>query len=164
MADALRWQQELAVAGDSAAYPLQALLGVLLVGSKDPARALELTDTLFMADRGVPADDPFARAILHLARADWQVTLGRVADADASLGWYENSDLRGWPQGPPQAGEVDQVLSVPARVRRARVLLQLHRTAEACALLSRAAELWRHADHQLSDQLAQVQSLGRSCH
>ncbi|HET8634594.1 MAG TPA: serine/threonine-protein kinase [Gemmatimonadales bacterium] len=164
MADALRWQHELAVAGDSAAFPLQALLGALLAGSKDPARALELTDTLFMADRGVPADDPFARAILHLARADWQVTLGRVADADASLGWYENSDLRGWPQGPPQAGEVDQVLSVPARVRRARVLLQLHRTAEACALLSRAAELWRHADHQLSDQLAQVQSLGRSCH
>jgi serine/threonine-protein kinase len=162
-ADAARWQQELAMAGDTAATRLRTLLSALLLGGTDPARALARTDTLFMADRGVPTDDPFERAVLHVARAGWQETLGRDAEAAGSLGWYENSDLRGWPRGPPQAGEVDQVLSVPARVRRAEVLLRLHRAPEACALLARAAELWRHADLKFSGQVAHMQSLRGSC-
>jgi serine/threonine-protein kinase len=160
---AARWQAELALAHDAGAPRLQALLGALVIGRTDPAMALARTDTLFMADRGAPEDDPFERAVLHLARAGWQGALGRTADAAGSLGWHENSDLRGWPQGAPQAGEVDQVLSVPARARRAGILLQLHRTAEACALLSRAAELWRHAEHQLAGQVAHVQALLGSC-
>ena len=163
-ADAQRWLRELAMLGDSAALVPQALLRALLLGRTNPESALTQTDTLFLADRGVPTDDPFTRAVLHLARAGWQQVLGRHAEAVASLGWYENSDLRGWPQGAPQAGEVDQVLSVPARVRRAEILLQLRRTPEACALLARAAELWRHADHRLNSQVAKVQSLRRSCH
>ncbi|HET7602042.1 MAG TPA: serine/threonine-protein kinase, partial [Gemmatimonadales bacterium] len=161
--DAARWQAELALAQDASAPRLQALLSALLVGRHDPAMALAQTDTLFLADRGAPTDDPFERAVLHLARADWQMSLGRTADAAGSLGWYENSDLRGWPQGPPQAGEVDQVLGVPARVRRAVILMQLHRTGEACALLDRAVELWRHADRRPGKQVAHAQSLRGSC-
>ena len=158
-----RWQQALGDANDSSAAMLQELLGALMQGSRHPDRAMARTDTLFMADRGVPVDDPFARAVLHLARAGWQHSMGRDADAAATLGWYENSDLRGWPQGPPQAGEVDQVLSVVARVNRAEILLRLNRVPEACALLARADELWRHADRRLNAQVAHLRDLRGSC-
>jgi serine/threonine-protein kinase len=160
---ASHWQAALAATEDSAAPRLRTLLGASLIGMRDPGRALLSTDTLFMADRGVPIDDPFARAVLHLARAGWQSALGSDAAAAATLGWYENSDLRGWPQGPPQAGEVDQVFSVPARLQRARLLMRLGRVAEACTLTRRANELWRHADAHLSGLLANVQATAGSC-
>ena len=160
---ARHWDESLAAMHDSTAIRLHALLGAMLIGGSDPSRALNSTDTLFMADLGVPADDPFARSVLHLARADWQLALDRDTAAVATLGWYESSDLRGWPQGPPQAGEVDQVLSVPARVRRAGVLLRLGRTREACALMRRASELWRHADAHLSVHLAHARAEAVKC-
>lgn len=160
---AARWQRALTAEQDAGAAHLVALLSALVLGLGNPGAALASTDTLFMADRGSPTDDPFARSVLHMSRARWQLTMGREADAAATLGWYENSDLRGWPQGPPQAGEVDQVLSVVARVRRADVLMRLGRAAEACTLLHRAVQLWRHADPHLAGSLAQAQAQHGAC-
>jgi hypothetical protein len=160
---ARHWLEALAATEDSTAPLLRAVLRAFLTGVNDPGLALASTDTLYLADRGVPTDDPFARSALHLARAGWQAALGKDAAAAAELGWYENSDLRGWPQGPPQAGEVDQVLGVPARVRRAALLRRVGRSAEACVLLRRANELWRHADAHLSGLIGQAQALARSC-
>jgi hypothetical protein len=139
------------------------LLQAMLAGATDPREGLRQTDSLFVADLGTPRTDPFERSVLHLVRADWQLKLGLLAAADSSLRWYENSDLRGWPDAAPQAGEVDQVLSVMARVRRADVLLQLGQRQEACQLLRRSRELWRRAGPEFTAAVSRAQTLARAC-
>jgi hypothetical protein len=160
---AARWHAALAADADSNERYLETLLRALMLGRTDQEQALSLTDTLFMADPGAPEGDPFARAVFLRARARWQLAAGRLNDAEASLGWYENSDLRGWPQGPPQAGEVDQALSVAARIQRAGLLQQLRRTPEACDLLDRARELWSHADEQFAGTMVHLRTLREAC-
>ena len=66
--------------------------------------------------------------------------------ADREWGWYENSDLIGWPEGVPQQGEVDAMLAGYARLLRAELAVELGDPATACAPLRRVAELWRGSE------------------
>lgn len=142
---------------------LGAILGALALGLHNPDAALAATDTLFMADMHDAGHDPFARSVLHMVRARWQLGLGLRLAADSSLRWYESSDLRGWPGQEPQAGEVDQVLSVLTRLERGELLLGLGRAPEGCALLRRVQQLWRHAQPAFAPLLARAQKGLRQC-
>lgn len=108
--------------------------------------AVDLSTPLLRYDPEVRAGDPFARAVLYLARASWLEQLGRPPEAEQALRWYENADIDGWGQREAQAGEIDQALSALGRLRRARIALLQDRAGTACAWLGRVGELWRDAE------------------
>jgi hypothetical protein len=115
-----------------------------------PALALAISDSIRPALAVNHPPDPFAGALFHLLRGDWYVARGDVRRAEREWRWHEGADFDGWPSGPPQAGEIEAALSVYARARRGALRLSTATsaadTAAACALLSRAAELWRDAE------------------
>lgn len=86
------------------------------------------------------------RALVYVKRGEWQLMLGRRAAADSEWLWEENNDLRGWPQGEPQEGELDAALSAVVRFRRAMNFLALDDGPKACPLFRRIDELWRGAE------------------
>ncbi len=128
-------------------------------GLYDSARAL--SEPLLAYDSAGVVEAPFARAVLHLKRADWALALGDSAAADRELLWYENSDMgiEGWIQNALQPGEVDAMLSAFARLRRARLALARGDTAAACPWLRRVAELWSGADSAFAPLLTEVGEL-----
>jgi len=134
-------------------------LDVLLAGLELAARgnldaALTRTAPLLAFDEWQYLDDPFARAVLHVRRADWLLQRGRSDLADRALLWYENSDFTGWLSDTLQAAEIDWALSTWSRWRRGR-----------CASLGRALELWRHAEasHDSLRATAQRQRAAARC-
>ena len=111
-----------------------------------PDSALYLTEPLFSTDSSGRIGGPFARTAMYLGRGHWALALGRHAAADSAWLWYENSDMVGWPEGPPQAGEVDAIFSTWARMLRVGNASAGPDTADVCRMLFRVRELWRHAD------------------
>ncbi len=90
--------------------------------------------------------DPFARAVLHLMRAEWLGSLGDLAAAEREWLWYETVDIAGYPRvEPPQAGEIDWALGTYGRYRRGVAALERGETEAACQHLRRVVELWATA-------------------
>jgi hypothetical protein len=97
---------------------LRTILGAVDAGRHAPRQALDLTDRL----RGVREEqnglgEPFARAILHLRRAEWYDAIGERENAERELRWHENSDFSGWLQGSIQSAEVDWAAGAYVRAR-----------------------------------------------
>jgi hypothetical protein len=116
---------------------LRTILGAVDAGRHAPRQALDLTDPL----RGVREEqnglgEPFARAILHLRRAEWYDAIGERENAERELRWHENSDFSGWLQGPIQGAEVDWVAGAYVRVREAMRRIDAG-DIDACADLRR---------------------------
>ena len=108
--------------------------------------ALVLTDTLFMDDGSGLLGGPFARAVLHLQRGHWARESGRPAVAESAWLFHQNSHLRGWPRRETQAGEVDAVMSVYARLLGGELALEQGRRVAGCRMLRRVDQLWTGAD------------------
>jgi serine/threonine protein kinase len=127
--------------------------------------ALALSEPLLAYDSAGVVEDPFARAVLHLKRADWALALGDSAAADRELLWYENSDIgiEGWIQTELQPGEVDAMLSAFARLRRAGLALARGDQAAACPWLHRIGELWRGAEPAFAPLVTKARELAQAC-
>jgi serine/threonine protein kinase len=127
--------------------------------------ALALSEPLRAYDSAGVVEDPFARAVLHLKRADWALALGDSAAADGELLWYENSDIgiEGWIQTVLQPGEVDAMLSAFARLRRARLALARGDEMTACPWLHRIGELWGGAEPAFAPLVTEVRGLAEAC-
>jgi hypothetical protein len=114
----------------------------------DPSRALAASQRIFH----IPSESESAvrgsltRALIYLHRGDWQLQLNNRAAAESEWIWHENNDVRGWPSGEPEEGEMDAALSAAARLRRGENLLLLDRAVEGCALLHRVLVLWSGAE------------------
>jgi uncharacterized protein (DUF736 family) len=126
-------------------------LSAVLAGLRHAARgdwgaALAATEPALAFDSAGYAPDPFLRAVLHLKRGEWLEHGGHAADADRSWLWYENLDVRAWPDAEAQPAEVDWALSSYARLRRARLALASGDKAAGCALARAAAEAWSEAE------------------
>ncbi len=130
--------------GDSA---LRAIATAVEVGRRAPRRALELTDPWRgVREEGGRLGEPFARAILHLRRAEWLEATGEHARAERERRWHENSDFEGWLEGPIQAAEVDWVVGAYMRVREGMRRIDAGEL-EACADLRRVVDtLWTDAE------------------
>jgi hypothetical protein len=127
--------------------PALRTLGQALVDAArgDTAHALLLADSLSHRVLAGAVEDPMQRAVLFLRRGEWLA--GRRPElADAAWRWYENADLAGWPDGSPQAAELDWALETYARYRRARLARASGHADIACRLASDAADRWAHAD------------------
>jgi hypothetical protein len=129
--------------------------------------ALALSDSLEVPLNQSQPADPFARAAFHILRGLWYFELGDWTAADHEWLWYEGSDVEGWPGGLAQAGEVDGMLSVYARLLRARALVRsdasLAERQAGCALLHRAGELWSGAEPSFSPLLERSKAMTASC-
>jgi len=133
--------------------PLGVLLRAIRAGvGGAPGIALATADSTRQAINVTTPPDPFAPAALHLFAGDWRREAHPEA-ADKDWQWYLAAEFEGWPSGAPQAGEVDGVMGMLARRRRAEMGLETGgRTtdlAEACRMLRRLADLWRNADRDL---------------
>ena len=147
---------------------LERYLGALaLAGRRQWHAAILLTDSLEMSFNATVPPDPFARAAFHLQRGAWFTALGDTRGADGEWRWYEASDIEGWPHGPAQAGEVDGMLGVYARLIRAEALLRSGAEAgqrkTGCAYLRRVLELWDDADAAFAGLKKRADSLLLSC-
>jgi hypothetical protein len=122
-----------------------------LAEAQGPAAALEASESIHIdpGDSMVIARGPLARAVTYLQRGRWWLQLGDSAAADREWTWYENNDLQGWPSGPPQEGELDAALSVPARLMRAALLCAAGQQGAGRTLLHRARTLWASADPEV---------------
>ena len=140
----------------------------LLSGMESAARgdapaALAASEPALAYDSAGHAPDPFFRAALHLKRGEWHDRSGQPVDADRSWLWYENLDLRGWPDAETQPAEVDWALASHARTLRARPGLGRDDQAEGCALARRVAEVWSEAEPAVAAVGSALAALARVC-
>jgi serine/threonine-protein kinase len=143
------------------------LAAMQLAGRGQWQAALAVSDSLEDAFNASAPPDPFARAAFHLFRGTWLAAAGDSSAADREWLWYESSDIEGWPRGLPQAGEIDGMLGVYARLLRGQALLRpsaggVGRT-RGCAYLKRVAELWSETEPAFSVLEARADSLLRGC-
>jgi len=108
--------------------------------------ALEISDSAIHFDSAGRGGDPFARAALHLGRAEWYDSLGRPDAADRERLWYEHFEFIAFPEGEAQAGEIDWALSSYARLLRARAAGARGDRDRTCTYYGRVSELWRGAE------------------
>ncbi len=108
--------------------------------------ALDASDQLLAFDSAGRGGDPFARAVLHMKRAEWYDSLGQRDEAEAARLWHEHFEFVGYPEKEAQASEIDWALSPYVRLLRARAADHRGDRERACSYMSRLAELWADAD------------------
>ena len=161
-----RWSARLrtAAASEAGAGKLSALVaGLAAAQTGDFRGALALTDSLLRHDAAWLSEAPFARALLYLRRGEWLAAAGDRAGADRAWTWYEQSDVEGWPQRAAQAGEVDAVVGVYARLRRAELAVQRGDRPAACALGERVRELWADAEPAYAALARRAEAVTTGC-
>jgi serine/threonine protein kinase/tetratricopeptide (TPR) repeat protein len=156
---AARWLSTLGEgARDSATDRLGSLLHAIIEGSSgNHPLAQSLSEPLLASDSGGHGGDPFARAVLHMKRADWLDSLGQPLAADSSRLWYEHFETLGFPAGPAQPAEIDWAVGTYARWLRGESARRRGDREAACGHHARVIELWHDADaayHQLRDGAA----------
>jgi hypothetical protein len=162
-----RWLARLNDRGTEAA-PLRQFLGAMAVAARGEWQAaLALSDSLELEFNASTPPDPFARAAFHLQRGLWRTALGDHPAADREWLWYEASDIEGWPHGPAQAGELDGMLGVYARLLRAEALLhpgfQGGEREVGCTHAQRVAQIWSRTEATFLPLKARADSLLDRC-
>jgi hypothetical protein len=147
---------------------LERFLGALaLAGRNNWAAALAVTDSLEVYFNATDSPVPFARAAFHLQRGAWLAAAGDLPGGDREWLWYEAGDFEGWPQGPAQAGELDGMLGVFARLVRGEALLHPQADgsdrARGCAYVKRVVQLWSESDAAFQGLVQRADSLQRTC-
>ena len=164
--DFTRWRDRLsAVTPDSSvSHRLGRLLDALhRARAGDRAGALAITDSLLSYDGASLTLEPFARALLYLRRGEWLAAQGMPERADRAWQWYEGWDIDGWARRGAQSGEVDAVVSVLARLRRAELAARRGDVATACDFTTRVRELWSQAEPSYQALLGRARTVGAAC-
>jgi len=132
---------------DTIAERLGSLLSAVELASTGRYRqALEQSQALLASDSAARGGDPFARAVLHLKRAEWFDSLGRHEAADSMRLWYEHFEVIRLFEGEAQAAEIDWALSTYAMWVRGMAAADRSDRPSACFRLPRVLELWTNAD------------------
>jgi hypothetical protein len=128
----------------------------------DTTRALALSDSLRHHVLVADVEDPLERVVLFVHRARWLASRDTDA-ADAAWRWYENADLAGWPQGYPQAAELDWAFEVFARSERGRLSVASGDTSRACRLVPEALRRWANADRAYEPLQSELRAWAAEC-
>ncbi len=161
---AAAWGSRLGRDTAAAAAPLAVLVGALADASAGRyAEARAATDSLIAYGPHGLGGDPFARAVLHLNRGEWQRRTGDAAGAERMWRWTESWDVLGWARGEAQAGEIDAVTGTVARLRRAELALARNDRDQGCAMLARVRALWQDAEPGLAPLRREVGVLAKLC-
>ena len=162
-----RWRAKLDAVGrgDATTRRLSRLVEALArARAGDVADALALTDSLLLYDSAALAQAPFARALLYLRRGEWLAATGASDQAASTWLWHESSDFEGWLNHGVQAGEVDGVAGVLARLRLAELAAKRGNATVSCAEATRVKQLWADADPSYRDLVGRAASLAAACH
>ncbi|HEX6434709.1 MAG TPA: hypothetical protein VFZ87_10725, partial [Gemmatimonadales bacterium] len=163
-----RWQARLQSLGKPA-HDLERFAGAMALAARQKwTEAMTLSDSLEIAMNATQPVDPFARSAFHLLRGHWLLLgAGDTARATREWRWHDNSDVIGWPSGLPQAGEIDGMVGVYARLLRSRLMLRpgasLDDRKAGCALVQRVRELWSNAEPVMRPLLEQATALAQQC-
>lgn len=113
----------------------------------DTAQAGRLLLRLPSFDLALESAVPVEDAVRRLLRVAWLERTGASGQALAELRWHEHLQLKGFPTGDPQSGEVAWALGTVLRWRRA-VMLDRRGIAdlELCATYLAVARLWTGGD------------------
>lgn len=142
---------------------LRALGDALMRAARgDTARAIALTDSLRHHVLVANVEDPLQRVVLFLHRGRWLASRDAEA-ADAAWRWYENADLAGWPQGYPQAAELDWAFETFARYERAGLAVTAGDTLRACRLVPDALRRWANADSAYAPLRSDMRAWTATC-
>jgi serine/threonine protein kinase len=125
---------------------LDMLIAAALTANNDTSRALAMSGQVLDFDVHSRHTDPFARSALHILRGKW---FANDDSAIAAWTWAENVDWVGWLEGPPQAAEIDWVLSPYASI------LRTQRGERDCFHVNLPLRWWHHPDPAL-DTLRQA--------
>jgi hypothetical protein len=128
----------------------------------DTARAIALTDSLRHHVLVANVEDPLQRVVLFLHRGRWLAARDAEA-ADAAWRWYENADLAGWPQGYPQAAELDWAFETFARYERAGLAVTAGDALRACRLVPDALRRWANADSAYAPLRSDMRAWTATC-
>ena len=110
-------------------------------------RAVDLSAPLLALDSAARGGDPFARAVLHMKRAEWLEALGDYDAADSASLWYEHFEIIRIPQSEPaMAADIDWAIAPYALWRRGIRAATFGNRWAACAQLPRVVEFWTDAD------------------
>jgi len=140
-----RWLERLRGAADDS---LSARLSLQLEAAELAARrrwqlAVERSDPLLAFDSlGMRQGDPFARAALHLMRAQWFDRAGEPAKADSARSWYEHMILRVTLVHEAEPAEIDWALGSYGEYLRAVAAAERGDRQSACRQFARVAALW----------------------
>jgi hypothetical protein len=162
-----RWRSKFDAAsrGSSSSARLSRLIEALAQAQGGKAEsALALTDSLLVYDAAALTQAPFARALLYLRRGEWLAATGAGDRAARAWLWHESSDFEGWPSRGVQAGEVDAVAGVLARLRHAELTVRRGDTTIPCAEATRVEQLWGHAEPSYHNLVERAASLAAACH
>jgi serine/threonine protein kinase/tetratricopeptide (TPR) repeat protein len=134
---------------DTSATQLATSLSALQLGASDDVRsALTTSDSLTPFIVANLVTDPFLRSVHYLKRYEWRTQLDD-RDAARELQWHEGSDIRSWPKGFAQAGEIDWALGTHARFLVGKDEVTRGDHTAGCRTLRRVLEHWAHADAAL---------------
>src|SRR3989442_9054838 len=97
------------------------LQSAALAGRGQYDRAVSTSAMLLLYDSAGRGGDPFARAALHMQRAEWLGQLGRRREAQREWLGPHNADVVDWPARPPQAGDAGLAPGAHPRPPRGRV-------------------------------------------
>jgi hypothetical protein len=162
-----QWRKRLDSQGLAARDLERFARAISLAAGKKWRSAQVLSDSLETAMNAAQSNGPFVRSAFHLLRGDWLLALGDTARAEQEWRWHENSDIVGWPSGFPQAGEIDGVLGVVARLRRSGLLLRPGASpaerSSGCTMVSRVLELWSGAEPVMNPLVQEARILSRRC-
>jgi hypothetical protein len=147
--DRLREELRARAPSDSVARHLVPLADAMALGSDGRVDSALARSRAIHRDPGYSVKQgrgPLVRALTYLKRGEWQLASGDSTGADREWLWHENNDLRGWPAGEPQEGELDAALSALVRLHRADLFLARGEQLRACQLYRRVNELWHNAE------------------
>ena len=138
------WRDILRSAADTSAVRLEQQLQAMAEAKAERwALALETSEPLLALDSaGLRLGDPFARAVLHLKRAEWLDRVGRPAKADSTRRWYEHMIYRHQLVHEAEPAEIDWALGVWAEFLRGVAALEHGEPEAACRHMSRVARIW----------------------
>jgi serine/threonine protein kinase/tetratricopeptide (TPR) repeat protein len=143
---------------------LDVLLAALEIAARGETQpALNLSARLLPFDESELWTDPFARAVLHVRRAQWFQTLGRPDAADRAWLWYENTDFEGWLTGEVEASEIDWAIGVWGRWQRGVGAFAAGDAAAGCRHMRRVLDLWNQAEPAYAASVAEARRLAQGC-
>jgi tetratricopeptide (TPR) repeat protein len=133
---------------DTVALRLGTLLEALQQATQGQSEiAVETSAPLLAYDSAAQGGDPFARAVLHMKRAEWLETAALYEAADSARLWYEHFEVIRIPRAEMAlAADIDWALGTVAMWLRGTRAATRGQRDKACGLLARVARLWEGAD------------------
>jgi tetratricopeptide (TPR) repeat protein/TolB-like protein len=153
------------MSADTCAERLEQQLQAIAEAATDRwSLAIETSRPLLALDSaGLRMGDPFARAVLHIKRAEWHERVGRPARADSARRWYEHMIMRTQLLQEAEPAEIDWALGVWTEFLRGVAALEHGDPEAACRHMARVALIWTDPEPALEPMAREAAERAAEC-